>query len=53
MMQPPDTSKAGVIARAIVATAPSPHHELVVLVNYFGRIRNAIAHAGNVVRPDA
>lgn len=51
--QPPDTSKAGVIAKAIVAAAPSPHHELVVLVNYFGRIRNAIAHAGNVVSPDA
>lgn len=51
--QPPDTSKAGVIAKAIVAAAPSPHPELVVLVNYFGRIRNAIAHAGNVVQPDA
>jgi hypothetical protein len=51
--QPPDTSKAGVIAKAIVAAAPSPHHEFVVLVNYFGRIRNAIAHAGNLVSPDA
>lgn len=47
------TTKAGVIAKAIVAAAPSPHPELVVLVNYFGRIRNAIAHAGNVVTPDA
>lgn len=47
------TTKAGKIARAIVAAAPSPHPELVVLVNYFGRIRNAIAHAANVVSPDA
>jgi hypothetical protein len=51
--QPPDTTKAGVIATAILAAAPNPQHELGVLVNYFGRIRNAIAHAGNVVSPDA
>jgi hypothetical protein len=51
--RPQGMTEAGCIAKEILAAAPNPQNELAILVNYFARIRNAIAHAGKVVRPDA
>ncbi len=50
--QTPGTTKAGVIANAILAASNPSSQDLAVLVNYFGRIRNAVAHADKTVTPD-